>query len=56
MKKSSQYFGRDEFNNSVVVDSEINLTGKICDIKIDKINHNTLFGKVISNNRKDFAA
>ena len=56
LKKSSQYFGRDEFNNSVVVDSEINLTGKICDIKIDKINHNTLFGKVISNNRKDFAA
>ena len=56
LKNDTKYFGRDEFFNSVLVDSKINLTGKILDIKIEEVNHNTLFGKVIINNRKEFAA
>jgi len=56
-KNENTYFGRDEYFNSVIVKSEINLIGKIKNIKILKINQNTLFGEVISNfNQKNFAA
>ena len=56
LKDDSKYFGRDEYFNSVVVDSSINLVGKTIDVGIEKINHNTLFGKVILKERKEFAA
>ena len=56
-KEKNIYFGRDEFFNSVIVKSNENLTGKIKNIKITKVSHNTLFGKIVSKlAHKDFAA
>jgi len=56
-KNENKYFGRDEYFNSVIVESGNNLIGKIENVKILEINQNTLFGKVISNfDRKNYAA
>ena len=44
---SNTYFGRDEFFNSVIVKSDVNLIGKIKKVKIQKVNQNTLFGKIL---------
>jgi tRNA-2-methylthio-N6-dimethylallyladenosine synthase len=46
VKNKNRYFGRDEYNNSVIVESNVDLTGKIKNITIDQFNHNTLFGKI----------
>ena len=57
MKSGNRYFGRDEYFNSVIVDSDKDLTGFIKDVKILKGNQNTLFGEVISSiNQTDYAA
>ncbi len=57
MKISNRFFGRDEFFNSVIVESDKNLSGKIRYVKILKGNQNTLFGEVISNfNQNNHAA
>ena len=45
-KDENKYFGRDEYFNSVIVESNENLTGKIKNIQITKLNQNTLFGKI----------
>ena len=56
-REANKYFGRDEYFNSVIVNSNENLTGKIRNVKIDKCNQNTLFGEVISENKpKEYAA
>jgi len=56
-KKENKYFGRDEYFNSVIVENEEDLVGKIKTIKIINVNHNTLFGEVISDmNKKNYAA
>ena len=56
-KNGNKYFGRDEHFNSVIVNSDDNLTGKIRNIKITKLNQNTLFGEINSKLiHKDFAA
>ena len=56
-KDGNKYFGRDENFNSVIVASNENLTGKIKNIKITKLNQNTLFGEISSKlNKKKFAA
>ena len=56
-KNENKYFGRDEYFNSVIVKSEINLVGKVKSVKILEINQNTLFGEVVSNvNQKNYAA
>jgi len=53
----NKYFGRDEYFNSVIVNSNENLAGKIRNVKIDSCNQNTLFGAVISEDkRKEYAA
>ena len=52
----NKYFGRDEYSNSVVVESKNNLVGKIEEIKINKVNNQTLFGEKISNQKEEFAA
>jgi tRNA-2-methylthio-N6-dimethylallyladenosine synthase len=52
-----KYFGRDEFFNSVIVESKNDLVGKIKKIKLLKGNHNTLFGEIYSNvNETNYAA
>ncbi len=54
---ANKYFGRDEFNNSVIVKSKYNLLGKVMKTKIIKSNQNTLFGEIIENKeKKEFAA
>ena len=56
-KYKNEYFGRDEYFNSVIVKSESNLIGKTKNIKVLEINQNTLFGEVVSNfNQKNYAA
>ena len=53
----NQYFGRDEYFNSVIVRSNENLTGKIKNVKIHRCNNNTLFGQLILENKpKEYAA
>tara|TARA_B100001093_G_scaffold407463_1_gene396103 strand:+ start:2198 stop:3493 length:1296 start_codon:yes stop_codon:yes gene_type:complete len=57
MKSGSRYFGRDEYFNSVIVENSSDLTGKIKNVKILKVNQNTLFGEVIPNlNQTNYAA
>jgi tRNA-2-methylthio-N6-dimethylallyladenosine synthase len=58
IKNENKYFGRDEYANSVIVESDNeNLNGKIKSIKILSVNHNTLFGKIVhDNNQKNCAA
>ena len=56
-KNKNKYFGRDEYFNSVIVESKSNLIGKIKDVKILTVNQNTLFGEIISNsNQTNYAA
>ena len=47
MKNENKFFGRDEYFNSVIVNSKEDLTGKIKNVKINQCNQNTLFGEVI---------
>ena len=55
--KTNEYFGRDEFYNSVIVKSNYDLVGKIKKTKITNANQNTLFGEIIEKlEEKEFAA
>ncbi len=57
MKSGSRYFGRDEYFNSVIVEDSNDLTGKIKNVKILKVNQNTLFGEIIPDlNQTNYAA
>ena len=47
-QNENKYFGRDEYFNSVIVKSDINLTGEIKRVKILDVNQNTLFGEIVS--------
>jgi tRNA-2-methylthio-N6-dimethylallyladenosine synthase len=49
IKNENKYFGRDEYFNSVIVESDRDVTGKILEVKINQCNRNTLFGEVILN-------
>ena len=56
-ENGNKYFGRDEYFNSIIVDSTENLVGKIKSVQISDISGNTLFGEIISNlNEKNYAA
>jgi len=56
LDKQDKYFGRDRFLNSVIVQSSKDLTGQILDIKINAFNHSSLFGTILSNDKRNFAA
>ena len=57
MKNKNEYFGRDEYFNSIVVKNNKNLKGKVKNVKILKSNHKTLFGEVAENfNQANYAA
>ena len=57
IKDEKKYFGRDEHFNSVIVDNDENLTGKIRYVKINQCNQNTLFGELFLNtNHNEHAA
>ena len=51
LNKQNKYFGRDRFLNSVIVESEKDLNGKILDVTINSFNHNSLSGIVLSNKK-----
>ena len=53
----NSFFGRDEYFNSVIVKSKINLIGQIKKVKIFRNNQNTLFGELVDyKKREEFAA
>ena len=56
MKNQNKYFGRDEFLNSIVVESEEDLTGQLLDVKINNFNHNSLFGEIIQKENINYVA
>ena len=57
MKNENKFFGRDEYFNSVIVNSREDLTGKIRNVKINQCNQNTLFGEDITDTQhKEHAA
>jgi tRNA-2-methylthio-N6-dimethylallyladenosine synthase len=56
MKNQNKYFGRDKFLNSIVVESNEDLTGQLINVKIDSYNHNSLFGKILKNENRNCAA
>ena len=56
VKGKNEFFGRDEFSNSVIVKSDENLVGKIEKISIINGNQNPLFGVTKNQDRKEFAA
>ena len=51
LKNQNRYFGRDEYSNSVIVEDNSNLVGKIISVEINDFNHNTLFGKLKIKNK-----
>ena len=57
MKNGNRYFGRDENYNSVIVNSDVDLTGEIKKVRILRGNQNSLFGEIFLNsNQTNFAA
>jgi len=56
MKDQEKYFGRDKFLNSIVVESNEDLTGQLINVKINNFNHNCLFGKILDSENKSYAA
>ena len=52
MKIGNKYFGRDEYFNSVIIESNKDLTGLEKNVKILSGNQNTLYGEIISNSDK----
>ena len=44
VRDKNEFFGKDEFSNSVIVKSDENLVGKLEEISIIDGNQNTLFG------------
>jgi len=56
LNNQNKYFGRDKFLNSVIVQSEKDLSGQILDVTINRFNHNSLFGVILSNEKRNFAA
>ena len=56
IQNKNKYFGRDEYFNSVIVESNKDLTGKIQDVRIIDSNQNTIFGKIISNVKQESCA
>ena len=56
LNNKNKFFGRDKFLNSVIVDSNENLTGQILDVKVNDFNHNSYSGTILSNEKSNFAA
>ena len=57
LKNKDEFFGRDEYSNSVIVKTKENIIGKIKKVKITGGNQNTLFGEIDQKfNKRNFAA
>ena len=46
LKKYPKYFGRNTYGDSVIVESNTDLTGKNISVNINNFNQNTLFGEI----------
>ncbi len=49
LKNQNKYFGRNIYLNSVIFEGEEKHIGKLVNVKIEKTNRNTLFGKIEEN-------
>ncbi len=49
LKDQKRYFGRNAFLNSVIFEGEKKHIGKLLHVKVERINRNTLFGKIDEN-------
>tara|TARA_B100001027_G_scaffold66513_1_gene45261 strand:- start:844 stop:2151 length:1308 start_codon:yes stop_codon:yes gene_type:complete len=49
LKNQDKYFGRNIFLNSVIFEGQEKDVGKLVNVKVEKINRNTLFGKIEGN-------
>ena len=49
LKNQNKYFGRNIFLNSVIFEGDDKFVGKLVNVKVEKINRNTLFGKIDQN-------
>jgi len=56
LDKQNKYFGRDKFLNSVIVESDQDLSGKLMYIEVNNFNHNSLFGVISNDEKRNFAA
>ena len=57
IKDKDEFFGRDEYSNSVIVKTKENLKGRIKEVKITGGNQNTLFGEIDQKlDKRNFAA
>ena len=57
LKNKDEFFGRDEYSNSIIVKTTENIKGKIKKVKITGGNQNTLFGEIDQKfNKRNFAA
>ncbi len=52
IKGQDKFFGRNKYMNSVIFDCKIEDIGKVLKIKIEKVNKNSLFGKIEKKNNK----
>jgi tRNA-2-methylthio-N6-dimethylallyladenosine synthase len=52
MDGQKKLFGRNQFMNSVIFEGNANFIGKNINIKIEKANQNSLFGKIEKNNMR----
>tara|TARA_B100000029_G_scaffold87140_2_gene77242 strand:+ start:2953 stop:4287 length:1335 start_codon:yes stop_codon:yes gene_type:complete len=52
IKGQNNYFGRNEYLNSVIFNGDGKKIGKIVKVKVDSSNQNSLFGKTVDNNMK----
>ena len=52
IKGQDKFFGRNKYMNSVLFDCKIEDIGKVLKIKIEKVNKNSLFGKIENKNNK----
>ncbi len=52
IKGQDKFFGRNKYMNSVLFDCKMEDIGKVLKIKIEKVNKNSLFGKIENKNNK----
>ena len=53
LQNKNQFFGRDQFSNSIIVKTNQNLKGLIKQVKITNGNQNTLFGEIDELSKKE---
>ena len=49
LKNQNKYFGRNVYLNSVIFEGDQKYIGKVINVKVTKVNRNTLFGKIDHN-------